>query len=154
MRPKTSRTRTARERNRRFGASRPGLSASRSMDNVVESGGRVRSSVARHTMLGSLPASRLRLPLSLGVLSSLNLLFALLAQWYVVVTLGAGAETDELLAGAAVPQLVLAVFSGSLSYVLVPLLAGESRERFQEDAWGFLWLVGGAFAALALVLFA
>lgn len=104
-------------------------------------------------MLGFLPASRLRLPLSLGVLSSLNLLFALLAQWYVVVVLGAGSGTDALLAGMAVPQLVLAVFSGSLSYVLVPLLAGESRERFHEDAWGFLWLVGGAFAVLALVLF-
>jgi len=91
--------------------------------------------------------------LSLGVLSGLNLLFALLAQWYVVVILGAGSKTDALLAGMAVPQLVLAVFSGSLTYVLVPLLAGEGRERFQEDAWGFLWLVGGAFAALALVLF-
>ena len=105
-------------------------------------------------MLSFLPASRLRLLLSLGVLSSLNLLFALLAQWYVVIVLGASSETDALLAGMAVPQLVLAVFSGSLTYVLVPLLAGEGRERFQEDAWGFLWLVGGAFAALALVLFA
>jgi putative peptidoglycan lipid II flippase len=104
-------------------------------------------------MLSFLPASRLRLLLSLGVLSSLNLLFALLAQWYVVIVLGASSETDALLAGMAVPQLVLAVFSGSLTYVLVPLLAGESRERFQEDAWGFLWLVGGAFAALALILF-
>ena len=69
--------------------------------------------VARHTMLSFLPASRLRLLLSLGVLSSLNLLFALLAQWYVVVILGAGSATDALLAGMAVPQLVLAVFSGS-----------------------------------------
>lgn len=89
----------------------------------------------------------------LGTLSSVNIGITFLFQWYVLILLGPGVETDALFAGMAVPQLVLAVISGSLMHVLVPLLAGESEDRLRHDAWGLLALVGGLFGLLAVLLF-
>ena len=94
------------------------------------------------------------LPIRLGFLSACNILAAFAFQWYVLTRLGSGVETDALFAGMTIPQLLLAVVSDSLMHVLVPLLAGEERERSRHDAWGFAALVGGCFALLALVFFA
>jgi len=82
----------------------------------------------------------MRQPLLLGVLA-------------VLVQLGPGVETDALFAGMTLPQLALAVVSGSLMHVLVPLLAGEPADRFRHDAWGFFVLVSGLFAAIAVLLY-
>lgn len=90
----------------------------------------------------------------LGALSAVNIALTFLFQGYVLLRLGPGAETDALFAGMTIPQLVLAVISGSLMHVLVPLLAGESEERLRHDAWGFFTLVAGLFGSLALVLYA
>jgi putative peptidoglycan lipid II flippase len=95
----------------------------------------------------------MRQPLLLGVLAASNIGIAFLYQWYVLVQLGPGLETDALFAGMTVPQLALAVVSGSLMHVLVPLLAGEPADRFRHDAWGFLVLVGALFAAIAVLLY-
>jgi len=95
----------------------------------------------------------MRQPLLLGVLAASNIGIAFLYQWYVLVQLGPGLETDALFAGMTVPQLALAVISGSLMHVLVPLLAGEPADRFRHDAWGFFVLVGALFAAIALLLY-
>ncbi len=95
----------------------------------------------------------MRQPLPLGVLAASNIGIAFLYQWYVLVQLGPGAETDALFAGMTLPQLALAVISGSLMHVLVPLLAGEPADRFRHDAWGFFVLVGALFAAIALLLY-
>jgi putative peptidoglycan lipid II flippase len=92
--------------------------------------------------------------IQLGTLSAANIGIALLFQWYVLAQLGPGMETDALFAGMTLPQLVLAVISGSLMHVLVPLLAGEDEDRLRHDAWGFLVLVGGLFGLLAIVLYA
>lgn len=92
--------------------------------------------------------------IQLGALSAANICVAFLFQWYVFTQLGPGMETDALFAGMTLPHLVLAVISGSLMHVLVPLLAGEDEDRLCHDAWGFLILVGGLFGLLALVLFA
>lgn len=89
----------------------------------------------------------------LGILSSLNIGITFLFQWYVLIQLGPGVETDALFAGMVVPQIVLAVISGSLMHVLVPLLAGESEHRLRHDAWGLLILIGGLFGMLAVLLF-
>jgi putative peptidoglycan lipid II flippase len=89
----------------------------------------------------------------LGLLAATNIGIAFLFQWYIVTRLGAGMETDALFAGMTLPQLVLAVISGSLMHVLVPLLAGVKEEHFHHDAWGFLVLVGGLFGLLAIVLY-
>ncbi len=95
----------------------------------------------------------MKLFIQLGFLSATNILIAFLYQWYVLICLGPGHETDALFAGMTIPQLMLAVVSGSLMNVLVPLLSGEIEERFQHDAWAFLALVGGFFSLFAIGLF-
>lgn len=92
--------------------------------------------------------------IQLALLSSANLGITFLFQWYVLVQLGAGVESDALFAGMTVPQLVLAVVSGSLMHVLVPMLAGEDEERLRHDAWALLVLIGVLFGLLAVVLHA
>ncbi|MGZ4959590.1 MAG: lipid II flippase MurJ [Methylomonas sp.] len=92
--------------------------------------------------------------IQLGVLSAANISIAFLFQWYVITQLGPGEATDALFAGMTIPQLVLAVISGSLMHVLVPILAGESEDRLRHDAWALLVLVGGLFGLLAAVLYA
>jgi len=91
--------------------------------------------------------------IQLGTLSAANIGIAFLFQWYVLTQLGPGMETDALFAGMTLPQLVLAVISGSFMHVLVPLLAGEDEDRLRHDAWGFLVLVGGLFGLLAAILY-
>lgn len=95
----------------------------------------------------------MQLNIQLGSLSAANICIALLFQWYVLTQLGPGVETDALFAGMTIPQLALAVVSGSLMYVLVPLLAGENEDRLQHDAWGFMVLVGGLFSLVAFFLY-
>jgi len=92
--------------------------------------------------------------LQLGALSAANIGIAFLFQWYVITQLGPGLESDALFAGMTIPQLVLAVISGSLMHVLVPILAGESEERLRHNAWSLLVLIGGLFGFLSVVLYA
>lgn len=92
----------------------------------------------------------MKLLLQIGTLSSLNIGLSFLFQWYVLTQLGPGIESDSLFAGMTIPQLVLAVISGSLMHVLVPILAGENEERLRHDAWGLLVIVGGLFGLLAV----
>jgi putative peptidoglycan lipid II flippase len=89
--------------------------------------------------------------LSLGTISVANILVAILVQWYIVVTIGPGMQTDALYASVAVPQFLLAVISSSLMQVLVPFLAGEREERIRSDAWGILILITGLFSLLAIL---
>ena len=89
----------------------------------------------------------------LGILAAVNIGVAFLFQWYILTQLGAGMETDALFAGMTLPQLVLAVISGSLMHVLVPLLAGEDEDLLRHDAWGFIVLVGGLFGLLSTILY-
>ena len=96
----------------------------------------------------------MKLAIKLGTLSAANIGIAFLFQWYVLIQLGPGVETDALFAGMTIPQLVLAVISGSLMHVLVPLLSGEREDRLRHDAWGFITLIGGLFGLLAVLLYA
>jgi putative peptidoglycan lipid II flippase len=95
----------------------------------------------------------MKLAFQLGVLAGINIFATFLIQWYVLVTIGPGMETDALFAAMAVPQLVLAVISGSLMHVLVPLLAGEEENRFRRDVWGIFIIVGGVFSVIACLLY-
>ena len=95
----------------------------------------------------------MRQTIQLGILSAGNIGISFLFQWYVLTQLGPGVMTDALFAGMTIPQLVLAVISGSLMHVLVPILAGENEERLQHDAWGLLVLIGGLFGLLAIALY-
>lgn len=95
----------------------------------------------------------MKLAIKLGFLSATSIGIAFLFQWYVFVHLGPGVETDALFAGMTIPQLVLAVISGSLMHVLVPFFSGENEERLRHDAWSLFFLVGGAFGLLAILLY-
>lgn len=95
----------------------------------------------------------MKLSIQLGVISAVNIGLAFVFQWYVLTQLGPGVETDALFAGLTVPQLVLAVISGSLMHVLVPLLSGENEDRLRHDVWGFLLLITGLFGLLAILLY-
>ena len=90
--------------------------------------------------------------LQLGILSAANIGIAFVFQWYILTYLGPGQESDALFAGMTIPQLVLAVISGSLMHVLVPILAGENEDCLRHDAWGLFILIGGLFCLLAFVL--
>ncbi len=95
----------------------------------------------------------MKLTVQLALISAVNIGLAFFSQWYVLTRLGPGAETDALFAGMTVPQLVLAVISGSLMHVLVPLLAGENEDRLRHDSWCFFVLVGGLFSILAVLFY-
>ena len=90
--------------------------------------------------------------IQLGGLSALNTVLIFSLQWYVLIELGTGAETDALFAGMTIPQLVLIVIIGSLTHVLVPILAGENKVRQQQEAWSLIFLVGGLFGIIAILL--
>lgn len=95
----------------------------------------------------------MKLIVQLGFLSAFNLGLAFISQWYVLAQLGPGSQTDALFAGMTIPQFVLAVVSGSLMHVLVPLLAGENDDRSRHDSWGFFLLIGGLFSGIAIALY-
>ena len=90
--------------------------------------------------------------IQLGGLSAANTVMTFLLQWYVLIQLGTGAETDALFAGLTIPQLVLVVISGSLTHVLVPILAGENKLQQKQEAWSLIFLVGGLFGIIAILL--
>lgn len=101
------------------------------------------------------PAADLRRPrfmqtLALSALTAGGLGVAFLAQWYTVFVLGPGRATDALFAASTLPQLVVAVVTGSLMHVLVPLFAGEGLARARGDAWFVLSVVSGVFTSIAV----
>lgn len=94
----------------------------------------------------------MRRTVTLGGLAATNVLVSFAYQWYIFTQLGPGRATDALVAGMVVPQLVLAVVSGSLTHVLVPLLASEDESTFRRDAWTFFQAVAFLFGAAAVGL--
>ena len=62
-----------------------------------------------------LRVSGVRLAVILGGLAGVNILLTFFYQWYVLITIGPGWQTDAFFAGMAVPQLFLAVLSGSMT---------------------------------------
>jgi putative peptidoglycan lipid II flippase len=97
--------------------------------------------------------SIVKLSIRLALLSSVSICLSFIFQWYVITQLGPGANTDALFAGMTLPQLVLAIISGSLMQVLVPLLSGENKNRFQQDEWSFLALIFGLFGFLSILFY-
>jgi putative peptidoglycan lipid II flippase len=92
------------------------------------------------------------LGLSLGAIAGVNILVTFAYQWYVLTTIGPGPATDALFAGMMVPQLVLVIVSGSLNYVLVPLLAVEEGEARARLAWTYAQGIGVGCLALVFLL--
>jgi putative peptidoglycan lipid II flippase len=92
------------------------------------------------------------LGLSLGAIAGLSILVNFAYQWYVLTTVGPGPATDALFAGTMVPQLVLVIASGSLNYVLIPLLAVQEPEGRSRLAWTYFQGIGLACLGLVAIL--
>lgn len=99
------------------------------------------------------PSQAVKLILSLALISSGGLVFSFLTQTYILLSIGPGATTDAFFAGAALPQVVLAVITGALAHVLVPFLMHDDEEIWRRNAWGFFLLVGGVFSILGVTLY-
>jgi putative peptidoglycan lipid II flippase len=105
-----------------------------------------------HTQLPKMPKTSIKLNLALGCLAACNVFLAILPYWYLITRLGVGVETDAFFASGALPQLTFLIISGSLTHVLVPLLATEAEEAFRQDAWDFFSAVIILFSFIALLL--
>jgi putative peptidoglycan lipid II flippase len=90
--------------------------------------------------------------LTLGSLSLTNIMSAILFQWFLLTMLGPGIETDALFAGMTIPQLFATIISASMTHVLVPIFAGESRDKQRREAWSLLIVYGVIFAAITSAL--
>jgi putative peptidoglycan lipid II flippase len=95
----------------------------------------------------------MRVALGLSVLSAGNLLLAFAVQWFVVIALGAGAATDALFASMSSSQLLLAILSGSIVHVLVPILSAEPLDRQRHTFWAFFAVIGAPFLAVTFTLY-
>lgn len=94
----------------------------------------------------------MRLSLYLVGLAGANIVLGFGYNWYLLTWLGPGRTTDALFGGMMLPQLVLAVVSGPLASVLVPVLATEDDGGGAELAWTFFQAVLLLTAAVTLVL--
>jgi putative peptidoglycan lipid II flippase len=90
---------------------------------------------------------------TLMTITGINIVVIFIYQWYVVVALGAGPQSDSLFASMVLPQLLLNVVSGSLSFVLIPMLATTSEDGFKVEVSNFLTALGLLFAAIGVALF-
>lgn len=92
--------------------------------------------------------------LGLGVVVSINLALQFLFQWYIIVSFGAGPQSDVFFGAQALPQFILLVLSGSLTMVLIPLFANQKKEELVAEAWNYFQAIGLLFTAIAVVLLA
>jgi len=76
-----------------------------------------------------------------------------ITQWYILTELGPSIETDAYIAGGTVPQILLAIISGSLMQVLVPMLAGETKEKAEQTSSTLLLASGILFMTIAALIF-
>jgi peptidoglycan biosynthesis protein MviN/MurJ (putative lipid II flippase) len=94
------------------------------------------------------PAARgLLLPLA-----TLNVAAAFLVQLVVLARIGPGSATDAFMAAATLPQMLAGMAAAVLASAVLPMLAGEPKERQGSDGWFLLLAVGAAFLAVALLL--
>lgn len=88
----------------------------------------------------------------IGLLAITNTFIGFFFHWYSFTTFGPGVDTDALIAGATISQLLIVVVSGSLTHVLVPLLASEDEKSQRQDVWNFVFIIGFIFALFSVAL--
>jgi putative peptidoglycan lipid II flippase len=88
----------------------------------------------------------------LGFVVTVNLVLQFLFQWYVITFLGVNMQTDALFGAMALPQFILIVLSGSLTMVLIPIIASFSGDKFLEESWNYFQGVGLVFASISILL--
>ncbi len=90
--------------------------------------------------------------IALGAGALLNAIFSFLFQWYLVLELGFGPTTDAYYASIVVPQLVVAIISGTLMSTLVPLLSVHNDLDMQANAWRLLYIIGAALLTISFII--
>jgi peptidoglycan biosynthesis protein MviN/MurJ (putative lipid II flippase) len=73
-------------------------------------------------------------------------------QWFALASLGAGVETDALLAGMTLPLLCITLGAESLAFILTPTLATRTEPTRRAFVWRLLATVGIVSVAAATVL--
>jgi putative peptidoglycan lipid II flippase len=73
-------------------------------------------------------------------------------QWFALTSLGAGVETDALLAGMTLPLLCITLGVESLMFVLTPILATQSDSIRRAYVWRLIATVGCVSLGAAIVL--
>ncbi len=106
---------------------------------------------AQFSLINSMNAPKKLVGLSGVVIINLALQF--LFQWYIIVSFGAGAVTDAYFGAMVIPQFILLVLSGSLSFVLVPVLSQYHGADFNKESWNYFQATGLLFGAIAILLF-
>lgn len=96
----------------------------------------------------------MRLSIILGCLAAINILLTFFYQVFILAAIGPSLTTDALFAAMVIPQLFLAVVSGSMIHILVPLLTVQDVDHLRRDAWSFVQGIFVLFGGLAIVLFA
>ena len=91
--------------------------------------------------------------IQLGAISTVNICINFVFQMFILAQLGPGVETDALIAGMTIPQIVLAVISGSLMHVLVPILASESEVSIRCSVWSLIVFFGAIFGLISIFLY-
>ncbi len=86
----------------------------------------------------------------IATITATNAVFLFAIQWFVVTRIGTGISTDVLFSSTVILSLIGNIFSGSIVYVLVPVLTVSSEKKARE----LVWSVGIALVSiLALVSF-
>lgn len=88
----------------------------------------------------------------LGAVVIINLALQFLFQWYIITSLGAGTQTDALFGAMALPQFILVVLSGTLTMVLIPLIAKYTGDEFIKESWNYFQAVALLFTGIAVIL--
>lgn len=73
-------------------------------------------------------------------------------QWFAIANLGAGIQTDALLAGMTLPLLCITLGVESFTFVVTPLLAIQPESVRARHAWPLLMIVGAVSAAAVITL--
>ncbi len=94
----------------------------------------------------------LRKYMGLGMVAAANLLLQFLFQWYIIARFGVGETSDAFFGAVALPQFVLLVLSGTLTKVLIPIIAQHEGEGFGKEAWSYFLAVGIFFGSIAILL--
>jgi putative peptidoglycan lipid II flippase len=107
----------------------------------------------RKWRMSSLPETSARLTLQLSSITALQIVFSFGIQAYTVFRLGAGVQTDALAAGYTVPQVLMAVSTELLCFVLVPALAGRAEHDLEAKGWELFIGIVGIFTVLTCITF-
>lgn len=96
---------------------------------------------------------KLTLGVALSLISFLHILVSFSVQWYIVTKLGASAETDALMAGMTITQVVISVGIETLTFVLIPILSALSEAERYRHAWGIFVSVAALAGSLVITLY-